>query len=497
MAVISDHTYCVNNNDSTIDFTKNFGSRFLNNLVQSKAQQADNISSYETGLLSLQDPSLWSFDENYSNTPMSLENSFSEEVAMMANLLPEPEQILPDLEKPGKVLVRPNTNPVTKAILLGGKKKLLTKDKIVPKVEPSENNNVGSFIPTVIPIMDDIEFKFNGDQLLQQLFEPIADEENNENQVFELSVPVVSQPNQLINSVWSEDSLFKIPQKSPSIVEDNEMRTVNPMEVEGLQEIQNQPDNDVSNENSLVEDDDTNEGLDLLKFVLDETIGPDDDDFKEFVKVDHSNDEPMETINFQDFEPQPSTSTAGTVFVKQELLEEPEQPLKRKRGRPRLPRTEPLLPRYSFFNDTQFKSNSNVITTNNFSQNRRPRGRPPTAALYANVEEHENTSEMSETDVKENKYRRMRDLNNAASKRCRLNRKRKFDDLEMQVDQEESRNTILKTRVQVLEEQVEKFKKAIIAMHKKKPSASEIQTQYPPKFDIDALVESTLQTHFS
>jgi len=103
----------------------------------------------------------------------------------------------------------------------------------------------------------------------------------------------------------------------------------------------------------------------------------------------------------------------------------------------------------------------------------------------------------SETDVKENKYRRMRDLNNAASKRCRLNRKRKFDDLEMQVDQEESRNTILKTRVQVLEEQVEKFKKAIIAMHKKKPSASEIQTQYPPKFDIDALVESTLQTHFS
>jgi len=403
---------------------------------------------------------------------MSLENSFSEEVAMMANLLPEPEQILPDLEKPGKVLVRPNTNPVTKAILQGGKKKLLTKDKIVPKVEPSENNNVGSFIPTVIPIMDDIEFKFNGDQLLQQLFEPIADEENNENQVFELSVPVVSQPNQLINSVWSEDSLFKMPQKSPSIVEDNEMRTVNPMEVEGLQEIQNQPDNDVSNENSLVEDDDTNEGLDLLKFVLDETIGPDDDDFKEFVKVDHSNDEPMETINFQDFEPQPSTSTAGTVFVKQELLEEPEQPLKRKRGRPRLPRTEPLLPR-------------------------RPRGRPPTAALYANVEEHENTSEMSETDVKENKYRRMRDLNNAASKRCRLNRKRKFDDLEMQVDQEESRNTILKTRVQVLEEQVEKFKKAIIAMHKKKPSASEIQTQYPPKFDIDALVESTLQTHFS
>ena len=155
MAAISDHTYCVNNNDSIIDFTKNFGSRFLNNLVQSKAQQADNISSYETGLLSLQDPSLWSFDENYSNTPMSLENSFSEEVAMMANLLPEPEQILPDLEKPGKVLVRPNTNPATKAILQGGKKKLLTKDKIVPKVEPSENNNVGSFVPTVIPIMDD------------------------------------------------------------------------------------------------------------------------------------------------------------------------------------------------------------------------------------------------------------------------------------------------------------------------------------------------------
>ena len=55
---------------------------------------------------------------------------------------------------------------------------------------------------------------------------------------------------------------------------------------------------------------------------------------------------------------------------------------------------------------------------------RKPRGRPATAPEWAQIDEYDSSSSMSSD---EKTYRRMRDLNNAASKRCRLGRKRKSE----------------------------------------------------------------------
>ena len=95
------------------------------------------------------------------------------------------------------------------------------------------------------------------------------------------------------------------------------------------------------------------------------------------------------------------------------------------------------------------------------------------------------------------RYRRTRDLNNAASKRCRLNRKRKYEDMESEVDFEAARNMALKAKESALEEQVEKYKKFIIQIHQQKNRRKPEETVTAAKFDIDTLVKDTLETHFS
>merc|ERR1712053_35189 len=62
----------------------------------------------------------------------------------------------------------------------------------------------------------------------------------------------------------------------------------------------------------------------------------------------------------------------------------------------------------------------------------------------------------------------MRDLNNAASKRCRVNRKRKSEIQEEEQVLEAARNMELKIKVQDLESQVAKFKTAIFDLIKKR-----------------------------
>merc|ERR1712113_209398 len=129
---------------------------------------------------------------------------------------------------------------------------------------------------------------------------------------------------------------------------------------------------------------------------------------------------------------------------------------------------------------------------------RRPRGRPPTAPEYANVSEIDSEIEiMSGPLKKEAKYRRMRDLNNAASKRCRVNRKRKFEEMETEVQREEARNAKLKIQMEALEIQVDNFKKMIIDMIKTKKHNQQITVQQQQasieEFDIDTLVKNTLE----
>ena len=57
---------------------------------------------------------------------------------------------------------------------------------------------------------------------------------------------------------------------------------------------------------------------------------------------------------------------------------------------------------------------------------RRPRGRPATAPEYAQVDAYDSSNSSNDMSDDKKQYRRMRDLNNAASKRCRVGRKRKY-----------------------------------------------------------------------
>ena len=60
----------------------------------------------------------------------------------------------------------------------------------------------------------------------------------------------------------------------------------------------------------------------------------------------------------------------------------------------------------------------------------RRRGRPPSTATFV-------APDLSSEDPEKARYRRMRDLNNEASRRCRLNRKRKFETIDHELQYEQ------------------------------------------------------------
>merc|ERR1719203_2563462 len=153
--------------------------------------------------------------------------------------------------------------------------------------------------------------------------------------------------------------------------------------------------------------------MDLLATVLNDEIDVNSEEFQNFIALENEPDTEMSTINYEDIMGTPSTSgmgspTSGSAFeIKEEPMEATgdfmSKPVKKGRGRPRVPRTAVVEPP------------------------RRPRGRPPTAQMVADVDSYdrESSSAMSSSEQKEHRYQRMRQLNNAASKRCRINRKRK------------------------------------------------------------------------
>ena len=75
--------------------------------------------------------------------------------------------------------------------------------------------------------------------------------------------------------------------------------------------------------------------------------------------------------------------------------------------------------------------------------------------------EHRRAPRMTLADPEE-KYRRMRDLNNDASKRCRENRKRKLQQLQEDLVAEEQRNQTLKLKLRLLEEAKEEAKRMFL-----------------------------------
>lgn len=253
-----------------------------------------------------------------------------------------------------------------------------------------------------------------------------------------------------VNDEWSANSLFPELQS-----QEEDLTAHNPLEVTG--QIISEDTKPEVDENPFT----ASGGMDLLATVLDDAIDVNSEEFQNFIKVDAPEPE-MSTLNFADIMG-PSTSAAafatsgGTVEVKEEPMEYETEttysPVKRGRGRPRVPRTLPEPPR-------------------------RPRGRPPSTPMYAVVErlDYESSSAMSSEEHKDMRYKRMRELNNAASKRCRINRKMKFHDMEEEQTLLAARNMELKNKVVDLESQVSKFKTAIFDMIKKRKT-EQVQTR--------------------
>merc|ERR1712079_248146 len=101
----------------------------------------------------------------------------------------------------------------------------------------------------------------------------------------------------------------------------------------------------------------------------------------------------------------------------------------------------------------------------------------------------------------ERRYRRMRDLNNVASQRCRLRRKEKMHGAVSQLKEEEEKNKLLTMRMRLLEEQVlalkEEFKKRVanprmILVSKTKVATKEAAAVQPALEWDDAELEKFL-----
>merc|ERR1712012_710411 len=330
-----------------------------------------------------------------------------------------------------------------------------------------------------------------------------------QDQAIELDVPVVIPPPASDNNSpknvkdeWNlEKDLAPIAESKP-VLNTNAMLSVNPMEAEGVSVTPPQADEDLdkpvtaadfdllefamessgltSGENDAHSYDPTN----IIDLMLNDDITENDQAFLDLVKTDDDSNinnaaAGGSTLNLDDI--QPSTSKRPwmpAAVVKPEPLDEEEDPdfvptpAKRPRGRPRLPRPEPEPPR-------------------------RPRGRPPTARPFADVSAYEDTSGLSSEEAKDVKYRRMRDLNNAASKRCRLNRKMKFDKMEIEEQHLLAKNTQLKAQVEGLENQVNRLKELVLGMVSKvKNEQTEQNTatdEAIENFDIDQLVNDTIE----
>merc|ERR1711963_1137696 len=496
--------------------------------IHSQAHQADKISSYENGLRTLINSEIWTLEEQISDTPMSLENTsnntFSEQVASYATLDPGGEQmILPDL--PDDLANRQITKKVPapsvgKSLLLkpapSSKKKLMVKGGNTISIPENAVAEVPFDASQMDPTLD----------LFPDLFNILG-----QDQAIELDVPVVIPPpasDSNVKDEWNlEKDLAPIAESKP-VLNTNAMLSVNPMEAEGVSVSPPQADEDLdkpvtasdfdllefamessglaSGENDAHSYDPTN----IIDLMLNDDITENDQAFLDLVKTDDDSNinnaaaAGGSTLNLDDI--QPSTSKRpwmpSAAVVKPEPFDEEDPdfaptPAKRPRGRPRLPRPETEPPRYSSVNDFTNCSQNSLTTNSNNCDFRRPRGRPPTARPFADVSAYEDTSGMSSEEAKDLKYRRMRDLNNAASKRCRLNRKMKFDKMEIEEQQLLAKNTQLKAQVEGLENQVNRLKELVLGMVSKvKNEETEQNTatdEAIENFDIDQLVNDTIE----
>merc|ERR1712141_900309 len=448
--------------------------------IQSLVNQAGNIHPYETAPLKQEKSEIWLLDED--NTTQASQNMSLEDIWTSDDRGSDPFSSLSDnwpstltetAEETGlRMEFGGFTIPTSDTAQKG--KKILTKKpstQTQAKTEEYETNVLGSLFPQV------------------QLCQVAQDANENVQPIMPVqAAPFVSK--KFANTTWSRQSTDS---------EDVLMRTVNPREVEGLAITDDSSTSEETIEMELpvvsvgsptvvavgspddfefvfdqatIEEDAPAEtsyeanndfetpadSCDLFKMVLDETIQPDSEEFQNYVNEVGVVPGEYETLDLGDLI---GPSTSSTEF---KVKEEPHVQgvadhvtiVKRGRGRPRLPKPEVEPPR-------------------------RPRGRPPTASTVAVLREDSS-----------DKYRRMRDLNNAASKRCRLNRKRKMGDMEVEEEELKEKNMRLQIQVQQLEKTVEKVKSAVFMMVEKtktKNAANVNQEPAPlPEFSFEDLL---------
>jgi len=176
---------------------------------------------------------------------------------------------------------------------------------------------------------------------------------------------------------------------------------------------------------------------DLLNMVIDDSIG------METMAEFFSSQPECATVNLQDI----SVSNQGEVISSPITEASVEQinsaettpthtPARRGPGRPKKPRTT-----------------ERVV---------RPRGRPARIHIENTNEHHNYSNDSSSMSTAERRYRRMRDLNNIASQRCRLKRKSKMQNALDELKEEENKNKELSMKVRILEEQVKALKQHFI-----------------------------------
>ena len=93
-------------------------------------------------------------------------------------------------------------------------------------------------------------------------------------------------------------------------------------------------------------------GMDLLATVLNDEIDVNSEEFQNFIALENEPDTEMSTINFEDIMGTPSTSGMGSPASGIEIKEEPmeatgvfiSKPVKKGRGRPRVPRSAVVEP---------------------------------------------------------------------------------------------------------------------------------------------------------
>jgi hypothetical protein len=223
---------------------------------------------------------------------------------------------------------------------------------------------------------------------------------------------------------------------------------------------------EISPNESTTKNDVPEEKNNLLKMVMDDSIG--EDTVAQFCNVDFL------TLNPQDIESRENevvrTAPSDTQEETVNIVEADVAPVRTRRGpgRPRKPRTTEKV-------------------------SKRGPGRPATVRLNLEnvMADHHNYSNggasNSNMTTNERRYRRMRDLNNVASQRCRLKRKQKtqcsFDDL----TKEEEKNRELSMKVRLLEEQVAALKKHFINKISNPRKLATTSATQASQFSIDQL----------